>query len=714
VTEDRKPTRAVERLRLTRRDLLKALQVTGFGAAAAGVGAVGSASVSTKTRSLSGTCRICTAYCGFVATVRDGRILKVEGDAKSPTRGFLCQHGHALPEIVHAEDRIRRPLKREGSRFREIPWSQAIPEIAERLLAVKKKHGGPAMALHTGWPFVRHPAIGYLQRFCYAFGSPNLSTVASLCEAALRMGKALTVGSGYFPDLPKARTLVLWGANPHHSMPPFAHQVASKSGEGRNLIVIDPVRTHHTKGSTLHLQILPGTDGALALGMLRLLLDERLVDARIAAEETVGLEELKALVSEWTLERTSQVTTVPAELIAKAARTMAGQGPTAIWDGLGVEHHENGIQTIRAIAAIQALLGGVDAPGGVALFEKAGPNFANEILPQLYRLRTALPVPPTPAKKPIGYDEYPLYEVFNRQAQANLYPRAILEDQPYPLRALLFFGCNASVTWAGSARLKQALSKLELLVSVDPFLTATGELSDYVLPAATFAESAATAFDPEFRSSIVKEQHEAWPDWKIVFELAKACGLGEYFPWPSFQKAIGAPKVPWMLDPAHQPTPTATGTPRYPTTTGKIELKSPLLERFGQEPLPRWVAPARQPTAEFPLWLVSGPRGRNHINSQFHNIHSIATNSPEPFVELHPDAAAAAKLADGRRVALVSPFGRIEMRLRVTDRVHPRAAVIPAGWAKANANLLTDGAALDPISGFPAMRSGVCRVEPAL
>ncbi|MGC4117661.1 MAG: molybdopterin-dependent oxidoreductase [Myxococcales bacterium] len=379
MSDERKPTRAVERLRLTRRDLLKGLQVAGFGAAAAGVGAVGTVGVaSAKTRKLSGTCRICTSHCGFVATVRDGRIVNVEGDPKSPTRGFLCQHGYALPEIVHAEDRIRRPLKREGSRFREIPWSQALPEIAERLGAVKKKWGGPAMALHTGWPFVRHPAIGYLQRFCYAFGSPNLSTVASLCEAALRMGKALTVGAGYFPDLPRARTLVLWGANPHHSMPLFAHQVASKSGEGRNLIVVDPVRTHHAKYSNLHLQILPGTDGALALGILRLLLDENLVDSKVAAEETVGLDELKALVAEWTLEKTAQVTTVPAELIAKAARTMASSGPTAIWDGLGVEHHENGIQTIRAIAAIQALLGGIDAPGGVGLFEKAGPNFANE------------------------------------------------------------------------------------------------------------------------------------------------------------------------------------------------------------------------------------------------------------------------------------------------------------------------------------------------
>lgn len=711
MSDDRVPTRAVARLRLTRRDLLKALQVTGLGAAVAGAGVAGRASG--KTRTVQGTCRICTAHCGFIATERGGRLLRVEGDPKSPTRGFLCQHGAALPEIVHAEDRVRRPLKREGDHFREVPWDVALAEIAERLLAIKKEFGPQAVALHTGWPFVRHPAIGYLQRFCYAFGTPNLSTVASLCEAALRMGKALTVGAGYFPDLPKTRTLVLWGANPGNSMPPFAHQVATKSGADRNLIVIDPVRTHHARYSTMHLQVLPGTDTALALGILRLLLDEGLFDARVLAEETFGLEELKAAAAEWDLDRTSRVTTVPKELIEKAARTMARDGPTAIWDGLGIEHHENGMQAVRAVSALQGLLGGVERPGGVALFEKAEPGFESQPLPQLYRLRTQQPIPPMPEKRPIGYEEHPIFEIYNRQAQASLYPRAILEDKPYPLRGLILVGCNAFVTWPGSDRLRKAAGKLRLLVSIDPFLTASGELSDYVLPAATFAESAAAAFDPEFRTNVVPEQHEAWPDWKIVFGLARACGLGAYFPWKTFQEAMRAPRFPWLFDPDHQPKPQVGGTPRYPTPTGKIELKSTLLERYGGDPLPRFQPPKRATSPEFPLWLVSGARTRNFINSQFHNLHSIKTNAPEPFLELHPSAAQAAGVTAGQLVAIVSPFGRIQMRLQVTDRVHPQAAVVPAGWASANANLLTDGEALDPISGFPAVRSGVCRVEKA-
>jgi anaerobic selenocysteine-containing dehydrogenase len=711
---EREPTREVARLRLTRRELLKAAQVAGLGACAAGVGLVGGAWGSTRT--VTGVCRICTAHCGIVATVRGDRVVRVDGDPKSPLRGFICQHGFAIPEIIHADDRVRRPLKREGGRFREIPWSQALAEIADRLQQIKKEYGPQALAIHTGWPFVRHPLVPFLLRFAHAFGSPNVSTVASLCEAALRMGKALTVGAGYFPDLPRTRTLVVWGANPPKSMPPFEHQVVSKAGADHNLIVIDPVRTELAARATVHLQVLPGTDGALALGMLRLVLQEGLYDREIAESQTVGFEDLRALVDPWDLDRTAEVTTVPRELVERTTRLLASERPTAIWDGLGIEHHQNGLQTIRAVAALQGLLGDVETPGGVALFAKAGPHFATEPLPQLFLASTPQPVPPTPEKRPIGYDEFPLYDVYNRQAQANLYADAILEDKPYPLRALLLVGCNAFVTWPGSARMRKAADRLKLLVSIDPFLTASGELSDYVLPAATFAEAVEAPLESEARSNLVREQHEAWPDWKIFFELGRSLGLGEYFPWKSFREALTAPRTRWMVDPQRQPTPLADApaVTRFPTYTGKLELKSALMERFGLDPLPRWEPPHVMTSAEFPLWLVSGGRTRNFVNSQFHNIHSISQNAPEPFVEIHPSAAQIAGIADGQRGAVISPHGRIELRVRVTDRVHPRTAVLPAGWARANANLLTNGAALDPISGFPAMRSGVCRVERAV
>jgi anaerobic selenocysteine-containing dehydrogenase len=309
--------------------------------------------------------------------------------------------------------------------------------------------------------------------------------------------------------------------------------------------------------------------------------------------------------------------------------------------------------------------------------------------------------------------------MFNRQAQANLFPDAILEGRPYPLRGLVLVGANPLVTSPGARRLRRAYEKLDLLVTVDPFMTETGEASHFVLPAATFAEAAGVGTDERVMPEpLVPPQHQAWPDWKILFELARACGLGRYFPWPSLKEAMEAPASPYMLDPPHQPHPERPpgdrrAPPVYPTLSGKIELRSGILARFGIDPLPRWTPPRQAPSREFPWILVSGPRTRVYINSQFREIPSVASKLPRPFAEIPPQVAEPLGIQTGDRVVVVSPHGRIELPALVTDRVHPETVVLGGGWARANANLLIDGEALDPISGFPAFRSAVCRVEKA-
>ncbi|MHB8872046.1 MAG: molybdopterin-containing oxidoreductase family protein [Myxococcaceae bacterium] len=718
---DRRPLRSVWRTMLTRRSLLKVAQVAGVGAAAGGIALVGrDAGAEVKAN---GICRICTMHCGVVATTRGDRVVRVEGDPASGTRGFLCHHGYALREIVHSPNRLRAPLKREGAAFREISWAQAFEEIAGRLAEVKAKFGPQALAVQTGWPFVRHPLVHLLHRFCQAFGTPNLATVASLCEASLRMGKSLVAGTNLKPDLRHSKTLLVWGANPTFTAPPFAHACSAMALDGRTLIVVDPVRTELASQATLHLRPRPGTDLALALGMAQVLLAEGLIDQKYVEENCLGLEELRALAAKFPPERVEALTSVPREDVARAARLFAQNGPASTWDGLGIEHHPDGVQTVRAVTMLSALCGYLDVPGGQELFHRPGKRFFEEPLPQLYRLATPKPVPPPVTVKPIGYDEHPLYEVYNRQAQAMLFATAILEDKPYPLRALLLIGSNPLVTSPGAARMRAAAEKLSLLVTVDPFLSESAARSDYVLPASTFAEAAVVAAGEDdakvARSGLVGEQHGSLPDWKIVFELARAVGLGEYFPWSSFQEAIDAPRVPYMVDPAHSPrpdpAPAGTPPPRFPTPSGKIELVSRLMERFGHPALPEWRERQERPETAgpgFPLYLVTGPRTRPYINSQFRHIPSIATKLTEPYAELHPDAARAAGVSDGQRIVVVSPRGKVSMRARVSDRVHPEAVVVPAGWGEASANLLTDPAALDPVSGFPAFRSGVCRVEP--
>ncbi len=715
MSDGREPVRFLQRLGLRRRDLLKAVPVAGVGAAVLGLGWAGKER--REGRRTHGVCRFCLIHCGVTATTQGDRLVRVEGDVASKTKGFLCLHGHAMPEVVHSERRVRMPLVREGDTFREVGWNEALARIAERLQQVKAEFGPEALAVQTGWPLVRHPLVGLLHRFCQAFGTPNLATVGSFCETAGRMGKALTLGSKYSPNFHRVRTLVLWGANPTHALPIATHLVAEKAKTGR-LVVVDPVRTELAAIASEHLSVRPGTDGALALAMMHVILAERLYDPSFIESQTVGFDELQALAAQYPPEAAAGLTTVPRDQIVRVARLLAREVPTSVWEGLGIEHHENGVQTVRAVAVLEALCRRAGQPEVNELLTPVGPNFYDEPLPALVRPATAEPVPPPARARPLGYATYPLFETFNREAHGALLADAILRDDPYPVRALMVVAANTLVTAPGSEQLRRAAARLALLVTVDPFLTATAEVSDFVLPACTFAEAPTVdASDEEVaQGSMVAPQHQAWPDWKIVFELSRALGLGRYFPWNSFQEAMQSPRRPYRVDPEHQPRPNPpqqkAPPPAFGTVSGKLELASNLLRRYGFDAVPKWNPPTERPDADFPLLLVTGPRTRAFINSQFHQVPSVRTHMREPEVLLHTDRARAGGLTDGQWVAIVSPHGRVEMRLRVTADVHPDAAVAPAGWETANVNLLHHPKRRDPISGFPAFRSGVCRIEP--
>ncbi len=700
----RPPLKTVVRKKWTRRDLFKLAPVGALGLGVAGLGLVGREDA-TPTR-VKGTCRFCLMHCGIEGVVRDGRLLKVEGDLQSRTRGFVCEHGYALREVVHSHDRLRLPLVRRGGAFHEVSWEAALALVASKLAAVKAEHGARAVVLQTGWPFVRHPLVTFFHRFLRAYGSPNVATVASLCEASLRMGQALTVGTKYSADLRRSKTMLVWGANPWVTAPPFAHLISDKARTG-TLFVIDPVKTTLAKEATEHVSVRPGTDGALALGLIKLVLEARPVNAELLPR-LHGLEELRGLAAQYPVERVVELTSVPAAQVLRLATALLEQGPVSIWQGLGVEHHVNGVQTTRAISALEVLCGRFD--GTVDLRTVVSPptkNFHAEPLPALYRLKTPTPAPPEPVDPPLGRERFPLYERYNREAQGELWPDAALTGAPYPVRAVLLWANNALVTSADSQHVSAAVEKLDLLVTVDPFFSESAQRSDVVLPAGTFAELSADADTP----SLVPPQGAARSDYEILRGLAHACGLGDSFPWATFDAALKAPMVEFMKDEALQPRPRPDAVLDFGTPTGKIELASTILPEFGQSALPEWTAPPDVPGGDFPLRLVTGPRPRARINSQFGQSPSIKARMREPEALVHPTVAGPLGLTTGARVTVISPRGRITLRAVVTDDVHPECVVLPSGWGEACANQLISGEHRDPISGFPALRSAVCRLE---
>jgi anaerobic selenocysteine-containing dehydrogenase len=701
----RTPTR---KLRLTRRDLLRWVPVGGAAAAAAGLGAAHF--LRPVEAQAAGECRICTMHCGFIATTLGDTVVKVEGDQNSNTRGFLCEHGKAIPELIHTDQRLKRPLKREGDAFVEIGWDQALREIGERLLAVKEKFGPEALVVQTGWPFVRHPMIHLLHRFCRAFGTPNLATVASLCEASGRMGRSLVYGTNYSVDMRKVRTLLVWGSNPPRTAPPWAYLLTNVKKRGK-LVVIDVVKTEIAEKANLFVRVRPGTDSAFALGMIRHILANNLHAQEFVATQVLGLEELRALAEEWTPERVAEVTGCAKDQVVEVAELFAKRGPSGIWDGLGIEHHRAGVDTVRLVSSLVALC---NYGGAQTFHDKPAAGATGEVLPLVLGIEQQQPVPPPPQKMPIGYEEYPVFCAVHRQAQASLLPRAVLEDRPYPIRAMIHFGCNPAVTTPDSGRLRAAYDKLELLVSVDPFLSESGELADYVLPAATFVEQPMLRWGKEQHPAIVEPQGQARPDAEILFGLASQVGLREYFPWQNLIEAFEAPRTvvldDWLKE-KMAPLPEARGG-NFPTASGKVELASVVLPRFGLPAVPKVELPDEK-TAEYPLQLVTGPRQRAYVNSQFHQLPSMARLLPEAEALIHPERGRSLGLIEGAKVVVVTETGRSVYRAKLTEAVDPEVVVVPNGWpGEANANRLTSTEGLDPISGFPRLRGLVCRLEP--
>ena len=706
----REPIKHVVRRKWTRRDLMKAAPLAAVGLGVAGLALTGKSAHATE-RTV-GTCRFCLMRCGIECVVEDGRLVKVEGSLPSRTKGFVCEHGFALRELVHSDERVQHPLIRKGDAFHEVSWDEALQHIAQKLAEVKAKHGARALAIQTGWPFVRHPLVPFLHRFARAFGSPNVATVSSLCEASLRMGQALTVGSKYSADMRRAKTLLVWGANPPVTAPPFAHLVAGKARTG-NLVVIDPLRTTLAKEATLHLRVKPATDGALALGLIHLVLSRRPPN-EAQREKLHGLDELAALAAQYPIDRVEQITSVPRADIERLAGMVLDSGPIGIWQGLGVEHHVSGVQTVRAITSLEVLCGRFEGGDPRTLVSPNAPDFHAQMLPALYRMRTPNPAPPPITEQAVGHERFPLFDRYNREAQGELLADAILRDTPYPVRALILWGSNALITSSGTQEMEAAAKKLDLLVTVDPFFSASAQRSDVVLPASTFAESPDVDADDTgvAAKGLVPVQGMSRPDYTILSDLAQACGLGQWFTWKNFAEAMRAPRVEWMHDEVMQPRPHPDARSDFGTPTGKAEFLSTVLAEAGLEPLPVWTEPAEMPSAEFPLRLVTGPRPRARINSQFGPSPSVRARLREPEILVHPEAARRAGIVHGTKVDVVSPHGRISIRAVVTPDVHPECVVMPAGWHESNPNLLISNAVRDPISAFPALRSGICRLEP--
>jgi anaerobic selenocysteine-containing dehydrogenase len=667
---------------------------------------------------------MCAFSCPASAQVDEsGRIVKVDGE--------LCLRGRHVLDLQYHPDRLLHPLVRENGALRRATWDEALDRIVRKLSAIRDEHGPQSVLFFAGYPKEGRP---WLQRLAYLFGSPHYATEDSFCFAATFIAAALNYGPefGWFiasgrNGFEGTRCHLLWSSNPGVSATPMVRgRLLDGRRAGMQLIVVDPRRTETAETADLHLQLRPGTDGALALGMMHVIIDEGLYDQPFVERWTVGFGELRDLVGEYPPRRVATITGVPSQKIVEAARLYATSKPAKLQTSpCATVHTSNGVQNHRAILLLPALTGNLDVPGGNKMPAPAAPT--NDIT----QFDEKLPL----LEPQTGAGEFPIWSMFYREEQANATAEQLATGKPYPIKAMIGLGANVMI-WPNTKRVAEAIGKLEFFAAADYFETVTTDLAEVVLPAATGLERAHLSVGPggiaRLRDPVVEPLGEAWSDGKILMELGVRLGLADQF-WHGDLEAcmnhILAPTgvtTTQLREHSHGLRLVEEREARsyeqhgFNTPSGKVEISSSILAEHGFDPLPTYREPAESPVStpdvaeRFGLVLTTGARSKAYTHSQFRRLPELRKLMPEPVVQISIEDATARRIRTGDRVVIESRRGRIEVEADVTDRVQPGVVHVYHGWAEANVNELTDHRALDPLSGYPPLKSALCEIRPAV
>jgi cysteine desulfurase NifS len=706
-----------------------------------------------------GICGLCSAGCWIVANYDgSGRMTRIAPDRSSPY-GMLCRAGELAPEAVYSSKRLLYPMRRRGPKgtfdFERISWEAAYEIIVENLQRIKAESGPEAAAFYTGSGSFelalcdifqpKGVAVSSAVSVLFPFGSPNTMGVGALCYVSFAMiAPHVTMGRMYidtFTDIENAEMVLIWGKNPASHAPPTDFlRVRQAHARGARLVVIDPRRTLLARYPDAEwIPIRPGTDGALALGLCNVLIEEELHDEDFANRWTEGFTQFSDYVQHFRPEVVERITGVPAETVVRLARRMAAARGVAPVMYSGLEYSDGSVQAIRATFVLWALAGQLDVPGGLCftMRENHFPiNRAGHI---------ANPAP----QKAAGYNDFPIYTRYRGEFHAGILPRAVLEKKPYPIRLLLSLGASIITSWPQSEIWRRTLAGLDFFACVDRQLTADAAYADLILPAATYFEiNSYMVYGAAFRlrERLIEPRGEARSDYLFLAELARRLGYGHLFPQNEEEllrhilkgsgfsleevRAAGgmvqSPTVMMQYKKWEKGLLRPDGRPGFDTPSGKFEIASSILEEYGYDPLPVYTEPGESPqsrpdlAASFPLVFNSGARASVDLHTLHHTIPSLSRDKPVPTVMLHPADAEARGIENGDRVVLATRRGRLEMYAQVTEDI--MAGVIeasamgggahgPEAWRQANVNELTDLRRYDPISGFPVYKALLCEVS---
>ena len=633
----------------------------------------------------------------MLVTVEDGVATEIRGDPSMPfTDGTLCTKVAHYLERTYSPDRLTHPLRRVGPKgkgeFRRIGWDEALDEIAARLKAAAADNPETILPCSYAGTMGLAQYMSMDRRFFYKLGATLLDR--TLCSSAGKFGLKATLGGsvGMDPErFDEARLIILWGANPVVSNLHLWSRVQAAKRRGAKVVAIDPYRSLSAEKCTQHIALLPGTDGALALAMMQVLITEGLIDRDYIAKYTLGFEKLAERVKQYTPEWAARTCGITVEEVVQLAREYGSVKPAAIRLNYGMQRHAGGGIAARNIACLPALTGAWrDAAGGIVLTTADFYKFDHAALERPDLLAGRRP------------------RVINHSALGD----ALTSASP-PVKVTIVYNNNPVAVCPDSEKVIAGFSREDLFtVVMDHFQTDTADYADIVLPATTQLEhyDVHKSYGHLYmlaNNPAIAPVGESLPNTEVFRRLASRLGFEE----PCFRDSdedlcrTALNGVSWdslkqtgwrKLDVPERFAPFAQGG--FPTPSRKCEFYSATLEKLGIDPLPFYNPPAEVGDAElgerYPLAFISPP-ARHFLNSTFANVARFREFEAEPHLDLHPSDAAARGIADGDRVRVFNDRGSYRLRARVNGKPRQGVVVAPSVWWKKyapdgrNANNLT-------------------------
>ena len=643
------------------------------------------------TRTVDGTCHHdCPDSCGWTVTVDDDGLqpvaVKLRGNPDHPySAGELCPKVNRFLDRVYSPDRVLHPLRRVGPKgsgeFEQVSWDDALAEIAERLTTIIAEHGGEAiMPFSDAGNQSLLAREGISERFFHHLGATRL--LRNICGPTVGAGVAMTNGTSLGADaldLEYSQLILLWATNTRLTNRHLWPVIERARSNGAKVVVIDPIRTITAEAADQFVQPLPGTDVALMLAMMHVIIRDGLTDHDWVEAHTSGFEELADHVAELTPGWAAEQCGVGADVIEALANEYATTRPAAIRSLIGGEHHENGAMFYRTLACLPALTGSWRDRGG-GLMRSVG-TWQDQLVD------TA------------AFSRPDLLDGRNvRTLNMSRLGEILLDERP-PVRAMIVWNSNPLVIVPNAERAREGMARDDLFTVVhEQFVTDTAKYADIVLPATTHIE--ALDVTPAWghlwmgwNEPAIEPLGESVSNTELFRRIAGALGLTEPSLFDDDEALIRAalPSADleamrrdgwWRVPYPETPTPWSEGG--FPTASGKVEFVSDRLARMGQPALPTFVPPTEGPqgpaAARFPLQLMTPKHHTRFLNSGYSHLPKHGPVEGGPFVELDAADAAVRGLAEGDAARVYNDRASVEVPVKITERLRPGVVSIPWGW----------------------------------